>query len=218
MSSVLPIVLAGAGIALATRGKESADEPERAGPPRRGNQVDEPAPPSAPRTGLAALKARHGVTWVGAEGISEPAVVRSRMESHTSVPKEIMDRAEKRMKDAWDKASGAAKREICARMKAEFPDDENIQQLDCDKPLWEQLLNAAIIAGATAAGAAICGPVCGALAGSMAAVIGVEVTDWVAGAWDDLSDDAQELWDETGDWFEGVYQDAEEWLDDLNPF
>lgn len=221
-SSIFPILLGVGGVALATKGGSV----ERADAPRRSERNDEPAPPSSPpSTGLAALKARHAITAHGLDGNTEPAVLGHRAEVHTSVPREIADRAEKRMREEYNKLSGAAKQEVCRRMKADFPGNESIQQMDCTDPDaldWETIAAVAITAAAVAGATALCGPVCGAIAAPLAGVIGVKVADWGAGAWDDLSDEAQEVWDESVEWTEGVYEDAKEWvgdaLDDINPF
>jgi hypothetical protein len=159
--------------------------------------------------------ARHGVTAYGLDGTTEPAVLGHRAEVHTSVPREIADKVEKRMREEYEKASDSAKKEICKRMKADFPENEAIQQMDCDEPLdWEAIVAVAITAAAVAGATAICGPVCGALAAPIAGVIGVKVADWTVDAWDDLSDEAKEVWNDSVDWTEGVYEDAKEWASD----
>jgi hypothetical protein len=215
-SSIFPILLGAGGVALAMKGGdvESSDAP------RRGEQVNPTAPPaSPPATGLAALKRRHGITAYGLDGTTEPAVMGHRMEEHTSVPREIMDRAEKRMREEYNRLNGEAKSAVCREMKAQFPGDEAIQQMDCSTPLdWEALTAVAISAAGVAGATAICGPVCGAIAAPLAGVIGVKVADWGASAWDDLSDDAQEIWDESTEWIEESYEDAKDWVsDNLNP-
>lgn len=103
--------------------------------------------------------------------------------SVNQLPKEIEEQIKKDLKAQWDAASGAAKVEICNRLKSQFPKDQKVQAMSCDPNMtFQTLLN---IAGA-AAGTALCGPPCGAVGIVIAAYAGPTIQSYAERAWNDV--------------------------------
>lgn len=88
----------------------------------------------------------------------------------------------------YNELSGDAKRQACERLKAQFPDDSNVQALDCANADFQKILN---VVGA-AVGTALCGPPCGALGIIAAEYFGDDINelwnDYVASVWDAPAD------------------------------
>lgn len=81
----------------------------------------------------------------------------------------------------YETLSGDAKRAACERLKDQFPDDSNVQALDCANADFQKVLN---VVGA-AVGTALCGPGCGALGIIAAEYFGEDIN----ALWNDLTSD-----------------------------
>lgn len=115
---------------------------------------------------------------------------------NTSSPNGLSAEAELAIKDKlraeYEKLSGEAKRAACERLKDQFPDDSNVQALNCADATFQQVLN---VVGA-AIGTAVCGPACGALGVIAAQYFGEDINelwnDYVAGVWSAPADHTTE--------------------------
>lgn len=84
-----------------------------------------------------------------------------------------------RLEKEYNALSGEAKRAACERLKDQFPDDSNVQALNCANADFQQVLN---VVGA-AVGTALCGPACGALGVLAAQYFGEDINEM----WNDIS-------------------------------
>lgn len=209
-SSVLPIVLAGTGIALVAKAGSVAAVP------RRGEYLNDPdAPPPKPTSALAGLKERYSTAFVGNMG-SSPMVVANPMEVHTTSPREVTDRILRELKADFEAATGEAKKKICEDLKKEFPGEVSIQQIDCSKPagvLFQSIVIAVGTAAGAAAGAWIAGPIGAKLGAVIGGAVGKVGYDYVSGAWRDSW--AEDAYEESKAWVEGVYEDVGEIAGDV---
>lgn len=211
-SSVLPIVLAGTGVALVATGGEV----KAAGAPRRGEQVNpKPQPPAVSPTGFRALKEQYGINAlvVGGAGIPDPMIYAPRMESFgPSLPREVADEIVTALKKDFDKMSGEARVAACRALKVEFPDEVSIQQLDCNQPTWELFIIALSSAAGAAIGTWLGGPYGGVLGSIIGGYSGKLLVEYGDDAWRAVSGKAEEYYDESLEWGEGVVDDVGDWL------
>lgn len=88
----------------------------------------------------------------------------------------------------YNELSGEAKKKACEALKAQFPDDSNVQGLNCADATFQKVLTVV----AAAAGTALCGPTCGALGVIAAQYFGEDINelwnDYVASVWNAPAD------------------------------
>ncbi len=107
-------------------------------------------------------------------------------------PKEIEDKVMAKAKAEYDKLSVSAKQKACASLKAQYPNDKNIQALPCPGN-FQQILKACAFAAGTGAcvasgvGAAV-SPLCGIAAGWIAGWAGPKLEEWSKDAYNETKD------------------------------
>lgn len=135
----------------------------------------------APGTGVGSIP-NSTVTTKPPLVYASPATTASGMDAET----EAAIRA--RLEEEYNALSGEAKRAACERLKDQFPDDSNVQALDCANADFQKVLN---VVGA-AIGTAVCGPACGALGVLAAQYFGEDINqlwnDYVADVWNAPAD------------------------------
>jgi len=127
-----------------------------------------------------------------------------------SVPKEVSDKFIALARAEWNKLTGEKKRQACQQLKNQFPNDPNVQAIDCGAASFDQMIKvggaAASIAacaatGIGAAASALCGPIGAWIAGWA----GSKVQEWAQDAWDVAGDGADYLKDKAVDLIDSLF-------------
>lgn len=144
MNAALLGLLGAAGAVYVMDDTTSPKTPRPALPPSSGTRVGalsmstRPSNPTV--TTSPYLKAPYASTANGLSGEAE-LTIRRRLEAE------------------YNALTGEAKRAACERLKKQFPDDSNVQGLNCAGATFQQVVTVV----SAAVGTALCGPTCGAL-------------------------------------------------------
>lgn len=164
----------------------------------RGDGDGEVSKPITARESIKALGSRYQTNAPSQYGIYDPLVDRRDVESM-----EIRDKVLARVKKEYDALTGAAKEKVCKELKAQWPDSNQIQSLDCKAGNWENLFAAAGSVAGAAGGSALCGPPCayvgGVLGGAVGKVIGKEVGEFFEDAYDEIESVVGDAYDAAAD-------------------
>lgn len=226
-SSAIAFALAGAGIAVAAGGTEVVAP---GAPKRREEDKIQGSPPSpevdrveqpvqSNKLKFTVHHRRHAPMFTPDIAGAQSVNVAYRGDLANPTPREVSDAAFEAMRADLENAGKAAKRKFCEYIKADFQDNESVQQIDCNQAA-SALLEAAFVMIATAGGAAIGGYFGGPIGAKIGAAVGAAVGkagfDYIANAWDDSW--AEEYWDEASEWGESLYEDVKELGGDVAEF
>jgi hypothetical protein len=124
------------------------------------------------------------------------------------VPREIADKALARAKEELEKLDDKAREVVCKKLKEQYPDNQQIQAIDCSASSTEQIVSAALVVAGAAAGTAICGPVCGTaggmIGGAIAAAYGKDIAEFLDDGWDSVEGYAEDALDGISDGYDYV--------------
>lgn len=181
-------ILAAAGIGYAVTRKPGEAEP--------------PAVQHSGRAAIASLRKRVQGVAPGQAGAWNGDLWHDRREDNpgTSVPREQADALLAKAKEKLEGLDDEGRKKVCQELKKQYPDNGQIQAIDCDDTSTAQIVNAAIVVSAAAAGTALCGPVCGTaggmIGGAFASAYGEDIAEFIDDAYayaDELAADALDL-------------------------
>lgn len=170
-------LLAGGG-ALALSGEKKPDPPAGTEPPARPIASSLVIRKAAPGTARDPLVSGRTTTGSGSSVGSG---------SGSGLPADVEAEVKRRLEAELDGMTEEARAAACKRLKAEFPDDQGIQNMPCDADL-DTVLHLVGAAGGAAVGGAIGGP--------LGAVVGAYLGD-KAGGW--VSEQLSDVWSAPSD-------------------
>jgi hypothetical protein len=189
MDPVISLAVAGGAIVLGGKALSSEKKPTVAAPTTSGATLKKTTVSYASTLNAVNLIQARASTFLN----SVPGGAHS-----SDLEQKILAKA----KSEWDKLSKEAKAAACKKLKAAYPNNTQIQNIDCSAGNFQAILQATAGAAGTAAcvasgaGAAV-SPLCGAAAAFIAGYVGPKLEEWT-----------KDAYNKVGEWAEDGYNAA----------